>query len=169
MHRLAIALLALLACQPGPRDRGEAPAIASALQPVPVVRKPAVVAFWLVAADSLGRVDGDSLSHDFENYTRLVAPLLEEQEIALVTTHADSIIVERDGAPSRVVMLSGLDYPFGYVLIDPGFPERIITGVSTDDELLDEIDWYFGVDEEEGDSGSAQVSLDFNANHSLSK
>ncbi len=161
MRPLAITLLLLLACRPAPRARfGVAiGAVDTAQGPVLVVHKPTVVAFWLAAADSLRRADSDSLSRDFENYTRLVAPLLEEQDIELRTTHADSIVVEREDAPRRVVMLSGLDFPFGYVLIEPGFAERIVTGVSTDDELLDEIDWYFGVDEEDGDSGSVHVTL----------
>jgi hypothetical protein len=160
VRRLAIMLLLVLACRPTSRARFSSPTGVRDTAPAPtlIVHKPTVVAFWLAAADSLGHADSDSLSRDFENYTRLVAPLLEEQDIELKTTHADSIVVEREGAPRRVVMLSGLDYPFGYVLIDPGFAERIVTGVSTDDELLDEIDWYFGVDEEDGDSGSVHVT-----------
>lgn len=160
MRRLAITLLLLVACRSATHARSRVVTGVRDTTPAPilVVHKPTVVAFWLTAADSLRRADSDSLSRDFENYTRLVAPLLEEQDIELRTTRADSIVVERDGAPRRVVMLTGLDFPFGYVLIDPGFAERIVTGVSTDDELLDEIDWYFGVDEEDGDSGSVHVT-----------
>jgi hypothetical protein len=43
----------------------------------------------------------------------------------------------------RAILLSGLDYPFGYVLVDPGGPERILTGVYSDDDLLDELRAYF--------------------------
>ena len=43
----------------------------------------------------------------------------------------------------RTVLLSGLDYPFGYLLVDPGGPERILTGVYEDAELLDELRAYF--------------------------
>ena len=39
----------------------------------------------------------------------------------------------------RVIMLTGLDYPFGYVLVEPGFPETILTGVSTDTELMEQV------------------------------
>ena len=43
----------------------------------------------------------------------------------------------------RPILLSGLDYPFGYLLVDPGGPERILTGVYPDDELMDELRAYF--------------------------
>ena len=41
-----------------------------------------------------------------------------------------NLVVEIEGGPRRVIMLTGLDYPFGYVLVEPGFPETILTGVS---------------------------------------
>jgi hypothetical protein len=133
-----------------------------ALRPLaaaPVVKEPTVVAFWLPASDTLRGGEGADLLDDFRNYTGLVAPDLEDAGIALVATTADSVIVEAEGAPRRVIMLSGLDYPFGYVLIDPGMPETILTGVSTDDELMDQVDWYFGTDEAEPDSLPGQVVL----------
>jgi hypothetical protein len=43
----------------------------------------------------------------------------------------------------RAILLSGLDYPFGYLLIDPGGPERILTGVYADEDLLEELRVYF--------------------------
>ncbi len=115
----------------------------------PVIRGPAVVAFWLAASDTLEPGRGADLLDDFRHYTALVAPSLEAAEIALVATTAESVIVELDGGPRRVIMLAGLDFPFGYVLVEPGYPETILTGVSTDEELLDEVDWYFGLSEGE--------------------
>jgi hypothetical protein len=134
----------------------------TALRPIsaaPVVKEPTVVAFWLPASDTLKKGEGADLLDDFRNYTALVAPDLDDEGIALVATTADSVIVESEGAPRRVVMLAGLDYPFGYVLVDPGMPETILTGVSTDDELMDQVDWYFGTDEPESDSIPGQVVL----------
>jgi hypothetical protein len=124
-----------------------------------VVREPSVVAFWLPASDTLHRGEGADLLDDFRSYTALVAPDLEDAGITLVATTADSVIVETTGGQRRVVMLTGLDYPFGYVLVDPGMPETILTGVSTDDELMEQVDWYFGVDEEEPDSVPGQIVL----------
>jgi hypothetical protein len=115
----------------------------------PVITEATVVAFWLKATDTLKAGQGADLLDDFRNYTALVAPLLKEQDIALVATTADSVIVEMDSGPQRVIMLAGLDYPFGYVLVEPGYAETILTGVSTDDELLDQVDWYFGTDDED--------------------
>ena len=130
-----------------------------ALAEAPVVREPSVVAFWLAASDTLRQGEGADLLDDFRSYTALVAPDLEDAGIALVATTADSVIVEASGGKRRVVMLAGLDYPFGYVLVDPGMAETILTGVSTDDELMEQVDWYFGVDEAEPDSAPGQVVL----------
>lgn len=114
----------------------------------PVVLGPTVVAFWLPASDTLGEGSGADLLDDFRAYTQLVAPLLAERGITLAVTNADSVVVELAGGPRRVIMLGGLDYPFGYVLVEPGYAESILTGVSTDDELLGEVDWYFGLDDD---------------------
>jgi hypothetical protein len=49
----------------------------------------------------------------------------------------------------RPIVLSGLDFPFGYVLIDEEGNERIITGVMFDDELLEEIRIFFDLSDTE--------------------
>lgn len=116
------------------------------------MRGPTVVAFWLPASDTLAGGEGPDLLEEFRAYTARVAPALEDAEIALVATAADSIVVELEGVPGRVISLRGLDYPFGYVLVQPGYAETILTGISTDDELLDEVTWYFGLDEADPDS-----------------
>lgn len=108
------------------------------------------MAFWLAATDTLATGAGLDLLDDFRAYTALVAPDLEQAGILLEATTADSIVVELDGGPRRVIALRGLDYPFGYVLVEPGYPETILTGVSTDEELLEQVDWYFGGDDAEG-------------------
>lgn len=136
----------------------------------PIIREPTVVVFWLPASDTLAGGDGADLLDDFRYYTAAVASGLEDRGIKLVATNADTIVVEAEGAPRRVIMVAGLDYPFGYVLIDPGYAEEIFTGVLTDEELLDEADSYFGDDDENGGglqrtrmrerSGSAQHFTD---------
>jgi len=153
--------LLLPACHPR-RPASAAPPDSAAIRTLaeaPVVREPSVVAFWLPASDTLHPGEGADLLDDFRSYTALVATDLEDAGIALVATTADSVIVEASGGQRRIVMLSGLDYPFGYVLVDPGMPETILTGVSTDAELMDKVDWYFGVDEAEPDSAPGQVVL----------
>ncbi len=106
-----------------------------------------MVAFWLPASDTLRPGEGADLLDDFRSYTGLISPLLDEQGIKLETTTADSIVVVLENGPRRIIRLSGLDYPFGYVLVEPGYPETILTGVSTDDEVMEQVSWYFGLDE----------------------
>jgi hypothetical protein len=127
-------------------------ALARVAGTAPVVRGPTVVAFWLPASDTLAGGEGPDLLDEFRATTAGVAPALEEAEIALVATAADSIVVELEDGPRRVISLRGLDYPFGYVLVQPGYAETILTGVSTEEELLDEVAWYFDLDEADPDS-----------------
>lgn len=122
-----------------------------------VVRKATLVVFWLPASDTLGSGDGGDMLDDFRYYTAAAAPWFKDQGIPVVTTNADTIVVEAQGAPRRVIMVSGLDYPFGYVLVDPGYPEEILTGVMTDDELVDEADGYFGSNDDEEDGDTQRV------------
>ncbi len=150
--RLGLILLCLmLACHPSTPARPARTGRVEGPEPpaaAPVIREATVVAFWLPATDTLAEGSGADLLDDFRSYTAQVAPMLDDQGIALVTTTADSLIVELENGPSRIIRLSGLDYPFGYVLVEPGYPESILTGVSTDEELLDQVTWYFGLDED---------------------
>jgi len=153
-------LVALLAgCRSSSHTQAEPGPSRPAAHPAPpvVVREATVVAFWLPASDTLGASDGADLLDDFRYYTRAAAPWFDERGIALVTTNSDTIVVEAEGAPRRVIMLTGLDYPFGYVLVEPGYAEEILTGVVTDEDLLDEADAYFGSDEAADEDGSQRA------------
>lgn len=156
---LLLACLLLASCRPGlPRsERKSATPPDEPLEEAPLILEPTVVAFWLPASDTLKQGEGADLLDDFRAYTGLVAPLLEQQGIALVPTTADSLIVQLENGPRRIIRLSGLDYPFGYVLVEPGYPETILTGVSTDDELLEQVSWYFGLDEEADSTDAPSV------------
>ncbi len=148
--KLLLITLAAVACRPGAAarpERRDSLTASRALEEAPVIREPTVVAFWLPASDTLKQGEGADLLDDFRAYTGAVSPLLDQQGIKLETTTADSVVVELENGPRRVIRLSGLDYPFGYVLVEPGYPETILTGVSTDDELLEQVSWYFGLDE----------------------
>lgn len=125
--------------------------------PALVIQEAAVVAFWLPASDTLAAGEGADLLDDFRAYTRLAGPFLEDRGIPLLATNAESLLVERPDGPRRVIMLNGLDFPFGYVLVEPGYAESILTGVSTEEELLDEVDWYFGLEEEGRPEGRRPV------------
>ncbi|HKR56088.1 MAG TPA: hypothetical protein VJS20_07290 [Gemmatimonadales bacterium] len=111
-----------------------------------VITTPTMIVFWLGAADTLSAGDASSAYDDLTYYTDQVAAELKQAGIAIVPTTADTVYVEGPAHRRRMVVLSGLDYPYGYVLLDPGGPERILTGIYSDDDLLDEIEAYFNID-----------------------
>jgi hypothetical protein len=107
------------------------------------VGDPAVVVFWLRAADTLAEADRASAFDDLRYYTAQVDSVLAANSILLLATRSDTLYVTLPNHTRRMILLSGLDYPFGYVFVDPGGPERILTGVYSDDDLLDELRAYF--------------------------
>lgn len=124
-----------------------------------VIQGATVVAFTLKAADTLTEDAAEKL-REFQAYTELVFPILEEQGIAVRSTHSDTLVVVMENGPARTIMLRGLDFPYGYVLVEPGFAETILTGVVTDDELLEEASYYFGLDRDaEGEEAKRQVVM----------
>jgi hypothetical protein len=159
-------LIGLVACHPDPQVR-RAPARHTvdttlarmlhapreilrdrALTTPRVISEPSVVVFWLPSTDTLSQDSAEAASRDLDFYTEQVAPKLNDNQIALIPTNVDTVYVELPGHSRRAIVLSGLDYPYGYLLIDPGTPERILTGVYDDDELLDEINAYFDLSDE---------------------
>ena len=121
-----------------------------------VVTEPSVVLFWLRAADTLGADDRADTFDDLKYYTEQIAPTLEAGGIKLLAINADTVYVALPNQTRRAILLSGLDYPYGYLLIDPGGPERILTGVYADDDLLEELRVYFDLPD---DTASAQPRI----------
>ena len=121
-----------------PRDSAD-----SVLLAPRVVTGPTVLVFWLPAADSFPPDDQAAALDDMTEYTGKVAPILERYGIKLLPTNADTVFVALPNHKQRTILLSGLDYPFGYVIIEPGGTERILAGVYADDELLEEVRSYF--------------------------
>lgn len=117
-----------------------------------VVNEAAVVVFWLRAADTLGADEQAAAFEDLRYYTDQVAPALASNGVGLIATRADTLYIALPDDRRRMILLSGLDYPFGYVLVDPGGPERILTGVYSDDDLLDELRAYFDLSDDDSTS-----------------
>src|SRR5437016_11407824 len=120
----------------------------SALLAPQVIAEPSVVLFWLRAADTLGADDRAQAFDDLKYYTEQVAAALQTNGIRLLATHADTVYVALPNRAPRPILLSGLDYPFGYLFIDPGGPERILTGVYANDDLMDELRAYFDISDD---------------------
>jgi hypothetical protein len=113
-----------------------------------VVRSAAVVAFWLKSADTIPTEERDRVRDEFQYYTEQAMVFFQQQDLALVASSSDTLYVESSTGTRRAVMLAGLDYPYGYVLIDPGFPEQILTGVYTDEELIEVASDYFELEDD---------------------
>jgi hypothetical protein len=113
--------------------------------------------FWLRASDSLSRDSAQVASRDLDFYTEQVAPTLADNGIGLVATKADTVFVEQDDHHQRAIVLSGFHYPYGYLLIDPGTPERILTGVYDDEDLMDELHAYFDLPDSDSSQASPRV------------
>ena len=120
-----------------------------------VISEPTVVVFWLRASDSLSRDSVQAASRDLDFYTEQIATTLTDNGIGLVATRADTVYVVQADHTHRPIVLSGYDYPYGYLLIDPGTPERILTGVYDDEDLMDELHAYFDLPDR---SDSSQAS-----------
>lgn len=153
---LLLALLGLVACRDSrsanrtpiadtldvaqyiPRD-----SVDSALNTPRLITEPTVVVFWIHAGDTLNADDAASALEDLNYYTEKVSPVLKAHGITLVPTNSDTVYLSLPNHQRRPILLTGLEYPFGYLLMEPEGVERILVGVYADDELLDEIKAYF--------------------------
>ena len=108
-----------------------------------VVTEPTVLVFWLAAADTFSADDQAEALDELNSTTEGIAPMLAHHNIKLVPTNSDTIYVALANRQRRMILLTGVDYPFGYVLVAPGSAERILAGLYADDELLDEVEAYF--------------------------
>jgi len=135
-------------------DLGSGDSPAAALDTPVVVTRASVVVFWLAAADTLHPDDAAAAFDELSTATEAIAPELARYDIPLYPTHADTVYVELPNRRRRPILLSGLEFPFGYLFVEPGGVERILTGVYAEDELLEEVRVYFDLS---GDSVAAPV------------
>jgi hypothetical protein len=121
-----------------PRD-----SVDSALNTPRLIAERTVVVFWTHAGDTLHPDDAASVLQELNYSTEKVSAAIAAWGIALVPTNSDTVYLALPNKRRRPILLSGLEYPFGYVLLDPDGDERVLAGVYTEDELLDEIKAYF--------------------------
>jgi hypothetical protein len=151
-----LAILALMGCsRPQRSSRGSAAdsvaasayiprdSVDSALNAPRLITDRTVVVFWVHAGDTLNPDDAASALEDLNYYTERVSEALKAYGITLVPTNSDTVYLALPNNQRRPILLTGLEYPFGYLLIEPGGVERVLAGVYADDELLDEIKAYF--------------------------
>jgi hypothetical protein len=123
-----------------------------------VVTEPTVIVFWLSGADTLSADDQAEALDELNSTTEGIAPTLARHNIQLVPTNNDTVYVALPNKQRRMILLSGVDYPFGYVLVEPGAAERILAGLYADDELLDEVDVYFDLPPSDSAAARPRVS-----------
>lgn len=121
-----------------PRDSAD-----TSLSKPRVITGPTVIVFWLAGADTLSAADQAEALDDLNYTTEAIAPTLSRHNIKLMPTNSDTIYVALPNRQRRTILLTGVDYPFGYVLVQPGTAERLLAGVYADNELLDEVEAYF--------------------------
>lgn len=147
MKRVLLLVLLGLGCRnshPLTHPLSDIPGVGAAPQ---VISRPAAVLFWLPSADTL---TADSTAEAVE-HLRLLADglgrMLEGSAIPVLATHASRIYVGGADRPRRAVALAGLNYPWGVILVAPGYPEQIVTG-PVDSEDVQDLAWsYFELDD----------------------
>ncbi len=152
-----------LACRPGGTHLQRARASLSRLtnsdtagpvfaDSLPALDSATVVLFWTGAVDTLSQPVRDVAAADLKATAGWAADYLSSYHINLLATRARGVYVTPPVGERRFVDFRGLDFPFGFVLIEPGYPERFLTGIVSEDDLRDELVDYF--DLEAGDSSS---------------
>ncbi len=112
----------------------------------PVVTQASVVAFWLASADSIPEASRLAIRDGFRRSNAMIAKYLSDTDLQLVATVSDTVVVQLSNGLRRIIQLTGLDFPYGYVLIEPGYAEEFHTGLPDDDDLQDALDDYFGLE-----------------------
>jgi hypothetical protein len=148
---LVVAVLSA-ACSPASNPRDAPAEVAGRTLPpgssVAVITGATVVAFWLKGADTIARAARRQVQNEFRRSNQALARYLSDTDVGIVATVGDTLLVRLSSGVERVVMLSGLDYPYGYVFIEPGFAEEFHTGLDSDNDLESAVDDYFGLEDD---------------------
>ena len=113
-----------------------------------VITGPAAVLFWLKDVDTLETDSAVVAAQDFTSQAQDLTDLLSDTDVAVYFTTSSRIYVRATGGPRRIVMLSGLDFPWGVVFVEPGYAEQIVTGPVAPTDFRDLVYDYFGLEDE---------------------
>jgi hypothetical protein len=143
--RIALVLVLLAACGGGESKlrrsgRPSSPVVVG--EAVPIIQDATVVAFWLSAVDTLPEKSRQAIQQEFRRSNDAIENYLSDTDVALVTTGSDTVVVETEDE-RYLILLSGFDFPFGYLLVEPGYEEEFHTGLMVDEDLESVIDEYF--------------------------
>jgi len=155
---LGLALLTLTGCASRPEaGRLSGPlATIDRLPPAPeAIAGPTAVLFWLRSADTLQGESWTAGGHSLRASLAELRDVLEGYSVAVTGTNRKKLVVASGQGPTRTVMLEGLDYPWGVVLLDPPYPEQILTGPLDEGELADLAWHYFQLD----DGGASRARI----------
>ncbi len=133
---------------PPPRaDRAAVPP--PVLGAVPVIVQPTVVGFWLRGSDTLPGEEARAARAEYLRLVEEVSRYLGGTDVQFARVETDTIVVQLAGGVQRIIMLTGLDYPYGFVLVDPGYAEEFHTGLDLLEDLEDAIVDYFGLEDDQ--------------------
>jgi len=113
-----------------------------------IITRPAAVIFWLQDVDTLVTDSALAAVGDVTGEAHDLVDLFSGSDVEVYFTRASRIYVRGAAAPRRIVTLNGLDFPWGVVLIDPGYAEHILTGPVSSGDLRDLVYDYFGFEDE---------------------
>lgn len=106
----------------------------------------AMVVFWNTSADTLGPESAADALRELSDRAAWASEFLDQYDIPVYATRATALVVRPSVGAGRFVDLGGLDYPFGFVLIEPGYAEEFLTGLQTEDDLEDALVDYFDLE-----------------------
>jgi hypothetical protein len=106
----------------------------------------ALVVFWNTLADTLGPESAADALRELSDRAAWASEFLDQYDIPVYATRATALVVRPSVGAGRFVDLGGLDYPFGFVLIEPGYAEEFLTGLQTEDDLEDALVDYFDLE-----------------------
>jgi hypothetical protein len=118
----------------------------------------AMVVFWNTSADTLGPAAAADAMRELSDRATWASQFLDQYDIPVYATRATALVVRPTQGPGRFVDLGGLDYPFGFVLVEPGYAEEFLTGLQTQDDLEDALVDYFDLEPSDS-SGTLRTSV----------